>query len=127
MYVVFAGIDLYVAYRLVPPAMIRPHVAVLSGAAIGAITVAVGGVIGALLGINGIVIAATGEHLLPPELGLLLLVVALGAPSIGMLYFLVLIRLWDRTRAQGHVHHRGGEEAPHLHRRSTDPQDGPVV
>lgn len=123
VYVIAAAIEVYVAYRLVPPARQQPHIDVLSGAAVASLTLAFGGIIGALLGVNGVVYAATDNivRLIPQWLSLPMLGAALLVPAAGAIYMLRLVRNWDRQRSKGHVHVRDGEPVIHPHRRATDP------
>lgn len=124
LYIAFAAIDLFVDWRMVPAAREEPHIEALTVACIQGVTVTIGGVIGALLGINAVVLNLWDVRIIDSGLSLVMLAVALGAPSAGKLFSLRAFRRWaivarEAARAV-HTHKRGRERRPRAHRRSTD-------
>jgi hypothetical protein len=121
LYITFAAIDAYVFYRLYRPARVKPHIDALTATMIVSGTITVGGIIGAVLGLSSIWRHLTGFALLPTPVTLILLVVALGAPSAGSVYMWRQLRKWSSASSKAlFVHARATDHAPHLHRRATD-------
>lgn len=128
-YISFALIDLYVFLRIFRPARVKPPIDALTASAVVVGTILVGGLIGGLLGLNAVILNLSDQQirLVPTPLSLILLVVALGAPSVGCLFMLRQLRRW-RSGAALHLHARGTDRGTslHQHRRATDAPDGPA-
>lgn len=93
--VVAVPFDWYVAWRFIQAAVERPHIPVLTLAAARSVAIAVAASIGALLGVQSIVLATTGIRLLPTPIPTVLLAVALVIISVPNVY--ALRQLNDRN------------------------------
>lgn len=105
---------MYVAFRFVDAALAKPRIPILTAAAILKVGIAVGAMIGAFLGLNGLALARTGERLIPQELSLLLLAIALVAPAVTELPLLRLLRAMtaEARRDAGTPGHRRAGDPP---------------
>jgi hypothetical protein len=125
-FIAASGWTIYVAARFIEVAMIRPHMEALTASTYVKIGIAVGTVLGALLGLNGASVVAGGPRVIPQPVGLLLLAIAIGAPSISVIPMLRLLRRWAaRGDVPPRAHARDSEPKVHYHRRASDLLDGP--
>lgn len=101
LFVGLAGIDVYVARRLLRAARRRPYIPALTGIAVVSVTVTVGMTIGAVLGIGAVWRLGTRTTLIPADLGVILLIAALAVPSSGLVYQFRQLRGWGRMARNG--------------------------
>lgn len=131
LYIVFGCIDVYVVAQLWAPTRRKPRIDALTASTIVIGCVAIGGVLGALLGFSGVWRQATGQPLVPPEVSLIALVFALGIPSAGVVNYLRQLRKWGTPHAARalHAHARGSDHTVHFHRRTSDSggAEGPTI
>jgi hypothetical protein len=86
--VVAVPFDLYVAFRFIRAAIERPHIPVLTLAALRSGAIAVAAVIAGILGLQSIVLLQTGVRVLPTPWPTVLLAVALVVISLPNVYAL---------------------------------------
>lgn len=86
--VVAVPFDWYVALRFVQAAVERPHISILTLAALRSVAIAVAASIAALLGVQSIVFVSTGVRLLPTPIPTVLIAVALVIISVPNIYAL---------------------------------------
>lgn len=91
--IVFVPFDWIVAVRFISAAVERPHIGVLTLAALRSIGIAFAATIAGILGAQSIWFAWTGERLLPSPIPAILIAVALIVISLPNVYAL---RLLDR-------------------------------
>lgn len=102
--------NLYVLRKFAQAAAARPHIALLTAAAVDKAGIAASSALTAVLGVNAALFAETGARLIPAPASFALLVLALLAPSATNAYNLVVL-LREQRRSR---------EEPHPRRRSTD-------
>lgn len=89
--VIAVPFDIYVAYRFVSAAVERPHIPVLTLAALRSVAIAFAATIAGMLGFSSIWFAATGERLIMPPQTTILIAAALVLISLPNVYALRLL------------------------------------
>jgi hypothetical protein len=123
--IALAAVACYVLGRFLGPTLRRPRIDALVATTTLIATVTAGILCGMLLGLASVWRNLTGQVLIPPALGLLLIVAAVALPATGLVNILRNLRRWDSMPHALHVHSRATDHAAHLHRRATDVPEEP--
>jgi len=89
--IVFVPFDWYVAVKFISIAIQRPHIRVLTLAALRSVAIAFAATIAGLLGVQSIVFVTTGQRILPQPIPTILIAVALVVISLPNIYALRLL------------------------------------
>lgn len=95
--VVAVPFDLYVAFRFIRAAIERPHIPVLTLAALRSSAIAAAAVIAGILGLQSIVFVQTGVRVIPSPWPTVLIAVALIVISLPNVYALRILNRGDRV------------------------------
>jgi hypothetical protein len=107
--VIFVPADVYVAYRLDRLAVRKPYIASLTGAALRSTAIAVAASLFAAVAFVSVWFLRTGEMLIPVGTPTLLLAVGTVIISLPNVYFIKVLRRFDRD-AEVLRHHRRSED-----------------